>query len=319
MIDTIIAARRQLGPETVALDLVPADGTALPPFTAGAHVDVDLPGGLVRQYSLWSDPAQPGPYRIAVQREPDGRGGSKAVHALAEGARLRISAPRNRFPLAPDASRSILLAGGIGITPLLSMAQVLHRQGAEFTLHYCARSRDRAAFAGLLAATPFAHRVALHLDDGPAAQRLDLSTLALPPAPGTHLYLCGPAGFMAAVRAATAAWPAGSLHQEHFAAPDSPETALGATGDAAFEIELATTGQVLRVPPGESALQVLDAAGFDIPRSCEQGICGTCLTRVIAGTPDHRDHVLTDEERAAGDQIALCCSRARSPRLVLDL
>ena len=136
---------------------------------------------------------------------------------------------------------------------------------------------------------------------------------------------CGLACTHCGKRHGSSAWysgprrPAGSLHQEHFAAPDSPETALGATGDAAFEIELATTGQVLRVPPGESALQVLDAAGFEIPRSCEQGICGTCLTRVIAGTPDHRDHVLTDEERAAGDQIALCCSRARSPRLVLDL
>ncbi len=312
-----VAARRSEALDIIGLDLVAADGDALPAFTAGAHIDLHLPGGLIRQYSLCNPPGDAGVYRIAVLRDPATRGGSQAVHdALSVGTELRISAPRNHFEVAPVAPHHLLLAGGIGITPLWAMAEQLSQQGASFTLHHCTRSRERTPFMEALAKSGYAGRVQHHFDDGAAAQKLDIAaTLAQAPA-GTHLYVCGPQGFMDAVLNAgrAAGWPEERLHREYFAAAP-----VDHTNDGRFELELASSGRVITVQPEQTALAALLAAGLDIPMSCEQGVCGTCLTGVKAGTPDHRDQYLTDEEQAANDQFLPCCSRAKSARLVLDL
>jgi vanillate monooxygenase ferredoxin subunit len=298
-------------------ELASPDGAALPPFTAGAHLDVHLPGGLTRQYSLCSDPADTHRYRIAVLREAASRGGSAAMHEQVHaGGLLATSLPRNSFPLADGATRHLLLAGGIGVTPLLSMARHLARTGADFHLHYATRSAARTAFAAELAAVPWAQRVSVHHDDGAPAQRLDLPRVLAAPGAGHHLYVCGPTGFIDAVRAEARAqgWPDARVHVEFFGA--APVVAAEGGG---FEVMLARTGRVVPVPADRTVVQALAAAGVAVPTSCEQGVCGTCLTRVIDGQPDHRDLYLTPEEQAAGDQFLPCCSRAKSPRLVLDL
>jgi vanillate O-demethylase ferredoxin subunit len=300
-----------------SFELAAADGAALPAFAAGAHIDVHLPGGPVRQYSLCSDPRDTTRYLVAVLAEPDGRGGSRAMHALAEGALLGISRPRNHFPIAPQARNHLLVAGGIGITPLLCMAEQLARDGADFELHYCVRSTARAAFVERLQQAPFAHRVRVHADDGPAAQRLDLLELFDGAERGTHLYLCGPAGFIGMVAEAARAYDLGDeqIHVELFGAP--PATAAPSGG--AFDIRLAGSSRTLTVAPGQSALECLEAHGIQVPVSCRQGVCGSCLTTVLEGEPEHRDFYLTDAERARGDCFLPCCSRAHSPLLVLDL
>ncbi|CAN7749797.1 PDR/VanB family oxidoreductase [Variovorax sp. LjRoot130] len=310
-------ARKTLEAQDIcSFELVAADGGALPPFTAGAHIDVRLEGGLVRQYSLCNDSRETQRYQIAVLREPASRGGSRAMHALEPGKELDISAPRNHFALAPGANRHLLLAGGIGITPILCMAEHLGGEGAAFDLHYCTRSADRTAFVQRIHASAFAQRVQLHHDEGPAAQRIDIARVVANPQAGTHLYVCGPAGFMEAVllAARAAGWPDAAMHREYFAG--------GATkcdADDAFEVQIASSGAVIRVASDQAVVAALAAAGVQVPVSCEQGVCGTCLTRVIGGTPDHRDMFLTEEERARGDQFTPCCSRSKSPRLVLDL
>lgn len=313
-----VARKRTEARDICSFELVAEDGAALPAFTAGAHVDVHLPGGLTRPYSLCSSPADTRCYRIAVLREAASRGGSVALHeGVQEGDRLEIGAPRNLFPLAPEADSHLLLAGGIGITPLLAMAEQLSRDGAPFQLHYCARSRDRAAFVDAITRSAYASAVNLHFSDGDPARRLDLRALLARPRPGQHLYACGPARFMDAVLEAARAhgWPAGSVHREVFnAAPVAP-----AGGDAAFEVELKSSGRVVVVPPGCTIVHALADAGVTVPTSCEQGICGTCMTTVLGGTPDHRDQYLTEEEQAAGQLILPCCSRAKSARLVLEL
>lgn len=297
-------------------EFVCADGGHLPGFSAGAHVDVMLAGGLTRQYSLCNAPTDASRYVLGVLREPDSRGGSLAMHALNEGDEVHISAPRNHFPLVTGASNSLLLAGGIGVTPILSMAESLEALGEAFELHYCTRSRARTAFMRRLADAPFAHRVHHHFDDGDAAQRCDIGALLKAQPAGTHLYTCGPKGFMDAVLASARAlgWPEANIHYEYFAGAPVEQA-----GDVAFDVQLARTGKTVRVAADQSVAQALAAAGVDVPVSCEQGVCGTCLTRVIDGTPDHRDMFLTDAEREANDQFTPCCSRAKGPLLVLDL
>lgn len=315
-----VAAKWPAAEDICALELQRADGGPLPAFSAGAHIDLHLGDGLVRQYSLAGDPADTSRYLLGVLLEPASRGGSAAVHRrLRVGDVLGASLPRNHFGLDPDAPHNLLLAGGIGVTPLLSMAEQLHRDGRDFELHYCTRSAARTAFAERLRDRAWAPRVRLHHDDAAPAQRLDLPrTLAGAPA-GTHVYVCGPRGFIDWVLqgARDAGWDEARLHREYFAADPAP----GADGgDAAFEVELASSGRVVQVQPGQSIVQALGAAGIDVPTSCEQGVCGTCLTRVLSGTPLHRDSYLTDDERAAADQMLPCCSRAAAgQRLVLDL
>lgn len=301
--------------DIVELDLVPVGASELPAFRAGAHIDVEVRPGLLRQYSLCNDPAERHRYQIAVLREPNSRGGSVAVHdELAEGRGIRIGAPRNRFPLVP-AQRSLLFAGGIGVTPLLSMAEQLARDGAAFEMHYCTRSPERTAFTKRLAALACAGRVHVHHDDGPPAQRLDLQRVLPAPHEQTHLYVCGPRGYIDWVcsTARAAGWGAPQIHVEHFSGAGQQ------AAEGSFDVRLARSGVTLAVPAGRSVAAVLHAHGIALPVSCEQGVCGTCLTRVLAGEPDHRDSYLTDEERCRNDQFLPCCSRSRSACLVLDL
>ncbi|MFT3955686.1 MAG: PDR/VanB family oxidoreductase [Piscinibacter sp.] len=315
---TVRVARKTLEAEGIAsFELVSVDGTPLPAFAAGSHVDVQLPGGLTRQYSLCNDPAETHRYLIAVLRDAASRGGSAAMHEqVQEGDTLSISTPKNHFALAHEAHSHLLLAGGIGVTPLLCMAERLAHSGASFEMHYCTRSRARTAFVSRIEASALASRVQFHFDDGPPAQRADIDALVAAPSAGRHLYVCGPKGFMDAVlaRARSQGWPEAQIHYEFFGAEP---VAGGEAG--AFEVMLASSGRVVAVPAGVSVVKALAACGVVVATSCEQGVCGTCLTKVIDGVPDHRDLYLTPEEQAAGDQFLPCCSRAKSARLVLDL
>lgn len=311
-------ARRTLEADAIAsYELAPVDGSALPPFEAGAHIDVHVPGGPVRQYSLYELPGNEPRYRIGVLRDPASRGGSaRLVETVREGDLLHISPPRNHFPLAAEAHEILLFAGGIGITPVLCMAQQLAREGREFTLHYCGRSLDRMAFVRQLRASDFAAKVQLHVDDGPQEQRLAAGAAVGAPGLARHLYVCGPTGFMEHVLQAARAlgWPEERLHREYFSA-----IPIDHSVDGPFELELRRSGRVIPVAADCSAAQALLDAGVDVALSCEQGVCGTCLTTVLAGEPDHRDLYLTEDEHAKNDVFLPCCSRARTPRLVLDL
>ena len=312
-----VAVRQEEALDICSLELVPIDGGSLPAFSAGAHIDVHLPGGLVRQYSLCNPPGETHRYRIAVLRDAASRGGSSTVHdQLQIGTGLDIGVPRNLFELDASAPHHLLLAGGIGITPLLAMAEALAAQGRPFSLHHATRSRERTPFVAQLKTSSYADRVYHHFDDGPAMQKLDIAaTLSAAPA-SSHLYVCGPTGFMEAVLAEARAqgWDEARLHREYFAAAPT-----GTAGDGGFELEIASSGRVIPVAKDQTALAAMLAAGLDIPMSCEQGVCGTCLTGVKSGVPDHRDQYLTPEERAANNQFLPCCSRASGPRLLLDL
>lgn len=290
------------------------DGRPFGRFTAGAHVDVTGPTGVTRQYSLCSPPGELDTVLVAVKREPGSRGGSAALHdAVTVGTELRIGEPRNLFPLAEAAGTHLLVGAGIGVTPLLSMAHELHGRGAPFRLHYFARSRDEAAFVAVLEAGPFADRVELHLGVEPAAVPDAVAKLMVGVDPAAHVYTCGPAPFMDAVRtAALVQLSEEAVHQEHFSAVPTDEPS------GAFEIEL-DTGEVYAVPAGKSIAEVLEENGQPIDTSCREGICGTCVLDVLSGTPDHRDNCLTRREKAAGDRIAACVSRSLGPRLQIAL
>ena len=299
-----------------SIELEATDGLPLPVFTAGAHIDVHLGAGLVRQYSLCSGPQHGERYLIGVLRDPASRGGSQAVHDdLAVGSVVRISAPKNHFPLVA-AQRSLLLAGGIGVTPILAMAETLARDGRQFEMHYCSRAPERTAFRERIAGSAYAGQVHFHFDTGAPGQRLDLAALLAEADPQTHIYVCGPGGFIEHVKTTAQAqgWPAAQVHFEYFGAAP-----VDTGGDVAFEVRLASSGRVIAIPADRSVASVLMELGVDLPVSCEQGVCGTCLTRVLGGAPDHRDMYLTDEEHAANDQFTPCCSRAKSAQLMLDL
>lgn len=310
-------ARRSVEAEgIVSFDLVCPDGGELPGFDAGSHIDVQVPGGPIRQYSLCNAPSDKRRYQIAVLRDAASRGGSAGMHdAVHEGSVLQISHPRNHFALAEGDVTHLLVAGGIGLTPLLCMAEHLDRRGVAFELHYCARSRARAAFVERIAESPWAERAEFHFDDDEAG-RVDFNALLGNPRPDLHLYVCGPQGFMNAVldTARTSGWSDERLHYEFFAG------AAATSGDqAGFEVRLARSGLVVPVPADRSVTQALAAAGIDVPVSCEQGICGTCVTGVLEGEPDHRDLYLSPDEQARNDRFLPCCSRAKSRTLVLDL
>ena len=302
--------------DVCSFELVDADGGALPPFSAGSHIDVHVGNGLVRQYSLCNDPRETQRYLIAVLRDPNSRGGSVGMHALEAGQTVAISEPKNHFALAHDVRHSLLLAGGIGITPILCMAERLANVGASFELHYCTRSPERTAFIERIRGSAFAAQARFHHDDGPVEQKLDARAAIGLPKDGLHLYVCGPTGFMDWVlgTARDLGWPEERLHREYFAAGP-----VDTSHDGSFEVQIASTGAVIRVSPDQSVVAALAAAGIEVETSCEQGVCGTCLTRVLGGTPEHRDMFLTPDEQAKNDQFTPCCSRASSARLVLDL
>ena len=315
-----VAGKHAAAQDVVSLDLVHPDGGALPAFTAGAHVDVHLPGGFIRQYSLLNDCRQSSCYRIGVLREPQSRGGSAAVHDRVQtGDLLRISLPRNRFPLVA-ARHSLLFAGGIGITPLLSMAHSLLADGAAFDLHYCCRTRDRAAFLEEVQAPALAAHVQTHFDDVPDTA-LDAQAVLAAADAQTHVYVCGPSGYIDFIcaQARAAGVDESRIHFERFALDEDQRPAAPAEGDVAFQVRLASTGETFDIPADETVTSALDRQGVFIPVSCEEGICGTCLTGIQEGIPDHRDSYLTEAEHAANDQFTPCCSRARTALLVLDL
>ncbi|WP_207458158.1 PDR/VanB family oxidoreductase [Azospirillum sp. SYSU D00513] len=299
-----------------SFELADPEGAELAPFTPGAHIDVRAPDGPMRQYSLCNGPEERDLYRIAVKREPWSRGGSRAMHGLQPGQFVEVSAPRDAFPLDHGAPHCLLLAAGIGITPLLSMARHLAASGRSFALHHFTRSPRHAAFLREIERGPLGPRSAFH--HGLEGEELHgtLGRLLAERPAGALLYLCGPAGFMAqAAEAAAPAWPAESIRREHFAAP----APVSGDAEGGFSVELARTGRTVAVPPDRSIVAALAEQGVRIDTSCEQGVCGTCLTRVLAGEPDHRDLFLSEEERRACDQILPCVSRARGGRLVLDL
>ncbi len=314
-LNLVVTRREMHGPDIVVVELRAVAGGELPPFEAGSHVDVEITSGLKRQYSLCGDPSDRTHYRLGILQVAESRGGSREAHLqLLTGKEVRISRPRNHFPLHPDATHHVLIAGGIGITPLLAMAIDLHRRGSEFVLHYCARSRASAAFVDELTHSPFADRVVFHFDDGAAEQRLAPARDLPPPAADTHVYFCGPTGFMTWIEESSRSlgFAPSQLHKEHFSAEVS-------SAGGAFEVHLARTGITVQVPEGLSIVKALAGAGVKVETMCGQGVCGTCLCDVIEGTPDHRDSYLTDEEHQENSQMTLCCSRSLSPRLVLDL
>ncbi|MDB5798173.1 MAG: oxidoreductase/oxygenase, vanB family [Paucimonas sp.] len=301
--------------DILSFELVPAGAEALPACTPGSHIDVALADGIVRQYSLCNGPGEDGGYIIAVKREPVSRGGSAAMHErVREGDVLSISLPRNHFPIDWSAQSHLLLAGGIGITPLLSMARHLQAAGAGFHLHYFARSDQHTAFRELLASPDLRSKVSLHHGLSADEVKTCMQGLLASPAPMQHLYFCGPAAFMGlAADLAQPVWPAGSVHMEYFSAPvsDAPQ--------GSFEVHMKRSGGNCIVPEGKSIVEALAEKGIMIETSCEQGVCGTCLVNVCGGEPDHRDFYLSDQEKRDGDKILPCVSRSRSPVLILDV
>lgn len=316
MIEVQVVSRKTEAHGICSYELARLDESPLPAFSAGSHIDVHLPDGLIRQYSLCNHPDERHRYLIGVLKDPASRGGSQHLHEqINTGDRLQISEPRNLFPLVHEARRSLLFAGGIGITPILCMAERLAHCNADFELHYCARSSNRAAFVERIRQSAFADRLFVHFDEQPETLMNAAQVLANPQ-PDVHLYVCGPAGFMQHVldSARTQGWAEDRLHREYFAA-----AAIDSSHDGSFSVKVASSGQIIEIPADKTVVAVLESHGIDIPMSCEQGVCGTCLTNVLEGIPDHRDMFLTEEEQACNNQFTPCCSRSKSPLLVLDI
>jgi ferredoxin-NADP reductase len=299
-----------------SLELRPLPGQPLPPFTAGAHIDLHLPNGLVRSYSLSNPPAETQRYVLGVHRSSTSRGGSAFVHAqLHVGQTLRVGIPRNNFPLFEAAPHTVLIAGGIGITPLRSMIGQLEALARSWELFYGCRDRACAAWhEELLALDALAPgRVHFNFDGEHGEERLDLHRIVADARGDAHLYCCGPRPMLEAFEAATTGLPRERVHVEHFSAREAPASEGG------FRVELARSGRTLCVAPGQTILDTLLAEGVDTPYACMEGVCGSCETRVLAGTPDHRDLVLSSEEKRANDRMMICCSGAMTATLVLDL
>ncbi len=297
-------------------ELRAADGRVLPAVEPGSHLLLHLRDGLDRSYSLINPDAAPACYRFAVHRHPESRGGSAYLFdTLRVGDGVEVSAPSNNFQLQTAAPMSVLIAGGIGITPLWSMIQALERCGARWQLFYAVRTRARAAFLDVLGACEAKRpgRVVTVFDEEPGQAMLDIGSVVAAQPAGTHFYCCGPSGMLKAFEQATSALPSEQVHVEYFSSDQAP-------AEGGFEVVLARSGTTLTVPEGATILETLLKNGRDdLPRSCMAGVCGTCETRVLEGEPDHRDNVLSDSERAAKDRMMICCSGSLGGRLVLDI
>jgi vanillate O-demethylase ferredoxin subunit len=288
----------------------PLDGQPLPAFSAGAHIDLHLANGLVRQYSLCNGQDERHRYVVGVKQDPKSRGGSRWIHEqLRVGALMTISQPRNNFALLEDAPASVLIAGGIGVTPMASMVARLCALGRDWELHYSVRCREDAVTHAALADP----RVHLHVDAEQGGAWMDIAAIVRAAAPQAHLYCCGPAPMLAGFQAAARHLPPAQVHLEHFGAVH--EAAAG----GGFALELARSGRRIQVCRGQTIIEALRGAGVAVQTSCEQGICGVCETRVLAGTPDHRDGLLSEQEKAANTAMMICCSGSRGELLVLDL
>ncbi len=307
--DVIVSRRSHPADDVVEVTLAHADGSPLPPWTPGAHIDLMLADGLVRQYSLCSSPAEQTSYRIAVLRTPDSRGGSVQVHELTEGQTIRIRGPRNNFPLVTS-PRYVFIAGGIGITPMLPMIEEADAAGAAWQLHYGGRTRASMAYLDVI--EKYADRVSVVPQD--QAGLLDIAGILGAPDPRTLIYCCGPEPLLAVVEQQAAAWPSGALHLERFAAKEIERDGE----DGSFELVLQRTGVSVTVPADKTVFDTMRDAGVSVLGSCLEGICGTCETGVLEGEVDHRDSVLDPDEQEANDCMMVCVSRAKGPRLVLD-
>lgn len=306
-----VTARTEVAHDVVSVVLAARGGGELPAWTPGAHIDLLLTPELTRQYSLCGSPAERKTWRIGVLRAAASRGGSQHIHEeLTPGARVPVRGPRNNFPLL-TARAYVFLAGGIGITPLLPMIAESEAAGARWTLFYGGRTRDSMGFLDDLAR--YGDRVVVRPED--ERGMLDLDTILGQPQAGALVYACGPEGLLQAVENRCAAWPAGSLHVERFAAKPVDAAAAGTS----FEVLCQRSGITVTVPADRSILEVVREAGVPAQSSCIEGVCGTCETAVVEGEPDHRDSLLSETEKAAGDHMMICVSRSRGPRLVLDL
>jgi vanillate O-demethylase ferredoxin subunit len=296
-------------------ELVDPDGHALEPFEAGAHVDVYLPGGLVRSYSLAGDPRDTSHWLLGVLLDAKSRGGSAAMHnRVRVGDLLELGSARNAFPLASGAKHSILIAGGIGITPLKSMAHALKAAGESFELHYCARGPNHVAFMKELQALVPQEYLHFHFDGGEPSKGLDIENLLKVAAPNTHVYYCGPEGFMHACAQASEHWPKEAVHFEHFKAPEPKALDLP---DGAFEVHLVKSGETIQVGPDQTIVRAIELTGRRVSTSCLSGLCGSCKVDYVDGEVDHRDYILSDEEKTYC--LTVCVSRAKGKTLSLNL
>jgi vanillate O-demethylase ferredoxin subunit len=298
------------------IELTAAQGQELPPFTAGSHIDLHLSNGMIRSYSLSGSPDEPEHYLIGVKNEPEGRGGSRFIHEqLQLGDDIEISAPRNNFGLHEEADHTVLIAGGIGVTPLVSMSQRLETIGKPWELHYAGRHRGSTAFIPQLSA--FGSRVNLYLrngaEDAAQSRRMDIPAIVEAAPAGSHFYCCGPAAMINGFLAATTLLPPDQVHFERFA-NDQP-----IDKDGSFTVILKESGETIEIRSGQTILDALLERGIDAPYSCMEGICSACETRVLAGIPDHHDMILSAEQKAANNVMMICCSRSKTPELVLAL
>lgn len=300
--------------DVMTLELRAPDNAQLPPFEPGSHIDLHLPNGLIRQYSLINDWRERDRYMVGVGRAADSRGGSDYVHTkIRSGMQLKIEGPRNNFPLDPEASSFLFIAGGIGVTPIMAMVRWCIANSKPWRLIYAARSRQRAAFYEDLCAIGEG-RVDFHFDDE-CGQILDVKEAISGWSEGERIYCCGPAPLMEAVKTLTEDLPSGAVRFEWFTVPEADESDEA----SGFKIRLKRSGTELTVPENKSILEVLEEHGLDHPFSCREGLCGTCQTSVCEGEPDHRDYVLSDEERDSGKVMMVCVSRSKSAVLELDL
>lgn len=319
MIEVVVLNKVDEASAVVRLVLGKANDTALPAFEAGAHIDIKLPSGLLRQYSLCRLQSDPRYYEIAVLKDPQSRGGSDEVHRLNIGDVVQVSEPKNHFPLRSKETKSLLVAAGIGVTPLLPMAQTLQCCETEFEFHYCAKSPRTAAFSEALKHSSFADKMHFHFSSEPQTSgRMDIQKVLREHVADSDLYVCGPAEFISSVLESAQAlgWPEDKLHREFFAAPALD---VGHEDNHAFQVKIASTGQVLDVAANQSISDVLDDNAIFVPVSCEEGVCGTCLTHVKSGEIEHRDVFLSKKEREEGKQILTCCSRAKNAGDVIEL
>jgi tetrachlorobenzoquinone reductase len=298
-------------PEILSYDLRLAGGGDLPPFTAGAHIDLTLPNGLIRSYSLVNPPSERHRYLIAVQKDRASRGGSKWIHEhFRTGDVVTMNGPRNNFELNESAERSIFIAGGIGITPILSMIARLTALGRNWQLIYCARKRSGTAFLKGLEAED---RVRFNFDEEPGGKMLDVASVVRGASENNHLYCCGPRPMLEAFERATAEFPRDRVHVEYFTAKEPP------AAEGGFKVVLSKTGREFEILAGKTILATLLDNGVAVPFSCKEGVCGACETRVLEGIPDHRDLVLTEAQHEKNDKMMICCSGSKTAKLILDI
>lgn len=312
--DVVVKNRHVEGGNIAVMEFESATSATLPKVEAGAHIDVHLPNGMVRQYSLCQNPNDEGKFRLGILRDPESRGGSvSAFDEIKDGMQIQVSEPKNLFPLL-KAKHSVLIGGGIGITPLITMAYQLAHEGTSFELHYCGASPENCAFVDEIKNGELAKYTTFHFKSEGASHRAFFESAIKDIDLESHIYTCGPVGFMDWVinLATTHDFPEQQIHKEYF------QVETDTSGDS-FEVVAERSGKIIMVEAGETILQALAKEGIDIEMSCEQGVCGTCMCDVIEGEPDHRDVYFTDEEKASNEQILVCCSRSKTPRLVLDI